>query len=82
MLKYKYKKLIISKGGNKMLKEKLIKKAKNNNWEIVENYGGGVNITIPWKSWSKIYKILSKSNYLSYKWRCTWDYEDVILSIF
>ena len=64
-----------------MLKEKLIKKAKNNKWEIVKNCGGGVNITIPWESWNKIYNKISKSN-LSYKWKCTWDYKEVILSIF
>lgn len=64
-----------------MLKEKLIKKAKNNKWEIVENCGGGVNITIPWENWNKIYNKISKSN-LSYKWMCTWDYKEVILSIF
>jgi len=65
-----------------MLKERLIKKAKNNNWEIVENCGGGVNITIPWENWSKIYKMISKSNYFSYRWRCTCDYKEVIVSIF
>ena len=64
-----------------MLKENLIKKAKNNKWEIVKNCGGGVSITIPWENWSKIYKKISKSN-LSYRWRCTWDYKEVILSIF
>ena len=64
-----------------MLKEKLIKKAKNNNWQIVKNCGGGVNITIPWENWSKIYNKISKSN-LSFRWRCTWDYKEVILSIF
>lgn len=64
-----------------MLKETLIKKAKKNKWEIVKNCGGGVNITIPWESWSKIYNKISKSN-LSYKWKCTWDYKEVILSIF
>ena len=64
-----------------MLKENLIKKAKNNNWGIVKNCGGGVNITIPWENWHKIYNKISKSN-LSYKWACTWDYKEVILSIF
>jgi len=64
-----------------MLKSNLIKKAKRNNWEIVLNCGGGVNITIPWEEWSKVYKKISKSN-LSYKWRCTCDYKDVILSIY
>jgi len=64
-----------------MLKNNLIKKAKRNNWEIVENCGGGYNITIPWEKWNKIYKKLLKST-ISYKWRTTWDYKDVILSIF
>ena len=64
-----------------MSKEKLIKKAKNNKWEMMPNCGGGVNITIPWESWNKIYKKISNSN-LSYKWRCSWNYEEVILSIF
>ena len=65
-----------------MLKERLIKEAKNNKWEIVENCGGGVNIAIPWEYWSKIYNKITKSNYLSYRWRTTWDYKEVILSIF
>lgn len=64
-----------------MLKESLIKKAKKNKWEIVKNCGGGVNITIPWEEWHKVYKKLLKST-ISYKWRCTWDYKKVILSIF
>ncbi len=64
-----------------MLKENLIKKAKNNKWEIVKNCGGGVNITIPWESWKKIYNKISKSNLL-YTWKYTWDYKEVILSIF
>ena len=64
-----------------MLKENLIKKAKNNKWEIVKNCGGGVNITIPWESWKKIYNKISKSN-LFYTWKYTWDYKEVILSIF
>ena len=64
-----------------MLKENLIKKAKKNKWGIVKNCGGGVNITIPWESWKKIYNKISKSN-LSYKWKCTLDYREVILSIF
>jgi len=64
-----------------MLKNNLIKKAKKNNWKIVENCGGGCNITIPWEEWNRIYKKLLKST-ISYKWRTTWDYKDVILSIF
>jgi len=64
-----------------MIKERLIKKAKNNKWEIVENCGGGVNITIPWEEWNGIYKKLLK-NTISFKWCTTWDYKEVILSIF
>ena len=64
-----------------MIKERLIKKAKNNKWEIVENCGGGVNITIPWEEWNRIYKKLLK-NTISFKWCTSWDYKEVILSIF
>ena len=64
-----------------MLKSNLIKKAKNNNWKIVPNCGGGYNITIPWEEWNKIYKKLLKST-ISYKWSATWDYKEIILSIF
>jgi len=64
-----------------MIKERLIKKAKNNKWEIVENCGGGVNITIPWEEWNRIYKKLLK-NTISFKWCTTWNYKEVILSLF
>jgi len=47
----------------------------------VPNCGGGYNITIPWEKWNKIYKKLLKST-ISYKWRTTWDYKAIILSIF
>jgi|GEM_PF-6633730 len=59
----------------------LKKYLKRNNIEYVSNFGGGININVPYQEHKRIERHLNRLG-IEYKRRCTCDYEIVIYSVF